>query len=168
MGDYKGHVLSIRIASAAGILSVASVFLATSVYHLFFAFLLSICNIHNCHYILASVHDQRIDISDACNRALADLTGIDYRQQQLDTESPITPVIIASDGKLISAAADPVQGHRQMRPVLNADDPLTPATVYSRKEIPPSGRPERRGPIIPKGGSTGRMNRHYLPLHHFP
>ena len=38
-----------------------------------------------------------IDISDACNRALAGLTGSEYHQQREEVPAP-PPVIIAKDG----------------------------------------------------------------------
>ena len=50
--------------------------------------------------IFSQAHEQGIDISDTCNRALADLLGIDYRQQQLDNVPVPPPVIIAKDGGL--------------------------------------------------------------------
>jgi hypothetical protein len=73
-----------------------------------------------------------LDISDECNRALADLMGIDYRQQQLQEAAVPQPVIIADAGGT---------GSRQLKkedlpavsPVINADDPRAAHTVKREK-----------------------------------
>lgn len=80
---------------------------------------------------------QGIDISDACNRALAGLTGIEYRRQQLEEVPPPPPVIIARDGSLPHAPG----GERKatalkLHPVINADDPAAPVSVGLAKNQP--------------------------------
>jgi len=94
--------------------------------------------------IFASVHEQGVNISDACNRALADLVGIDYHQQQLEEEAPLNPVIIARDTKTTRATPDPHPENMPLRPVLNADDPAAPATVLQQKKDPPARHREKR------------------------
>jgi hypothetical protein len=74
-----------------------------------------------------------IDISDACNRALAGLTGSEYNQQREEVPAP-PPVIIAKDG-----ASPHIHGEikrtpeQKLHPVINADDPAAPATVVQAK-----------------------------------
>lgn len=84
--------------------------------------------------------EQGIDISDACNRALAGLTGIDYRQQR-EAAQPAAPVIIARDGSL----PHPQKEHKSLpspvlHPVINADDPTAASKVVKAKKsvtVPP-------------------------------
>jgi len=97
--------------------------------------------------IFASVHEHGINISDECNRALADLVGIDYPQQQLPEETPINPVIIARDGKTARATPDPDLENRPLRPVLNADDPTTPAAVLQQKKDHPARHIDKKSAV---------------------
>jgi len=75
-----------------------------------------------------------IDIGDACNRALASLTGTDYLRQTMDEVPAPPPVIIAKDG-----AAPHLSGELQkvplkkIHPVINADDPAAPVKVVQAK-----------------------------------
>jgi hypothetical protein len=75
-----------------------------------------------------------IDIGDACNRALASLTGSEYNKRQRD-EVPSPPrVIIAKDGSSPHAPGEPKKGPSQnLHPVINADDPAAPARVVQAK-----------------------------------
>jgi hypothetical protein len=90
--------------------------------------------------------DKGIDISDACNRVLAEVTGIDYKQQQLEAAQPAAPVIIAHNGSLPHAPGDqkniplPV-----LHPVINADDPTAPSKVVKAKK--PAKRPVPATPV---------------------
>jgi hypothetical protein len=78
--------------------------------------------------------EQGINISDACNRALASLTGNEYQLQQLEEAATPPPVIIAKNG-----ASPHPQGEinkavpRKLHPVINADDPTAPAKVVQAK-----------------------------------
>jgi hypothetical protein len=85
---------------------------------------------------------QGIDISDACNRALAVLTGIDYRRLQREESPAPPPVIIARDGSLPNArgGVKKVTAQKQ-HPVINADDPAAPATVILAKVQPAKKSP---------------------------
>ena len=92
---------------------------------------------------------QGIDISDACNRALAAMTGIAYATQQPGKGQPPAPVIIARDG---SSASSPDR-HTDapspaLHPVINADDPSAPAKVA--KATMPVKRPRTVLPDVPK------------------
>lgn len=87
--------------------------------------------------------EEKIDISDTCNSALAGLLGIDYRQQRLDDVPVAAPVIVAKDG------AAPVPGvHGRPRaapqpPVINADDPKAAGVIAKgRKQGPKKPVPE--------------------------
>jgi hypothetical protein len=86
--------------------------------------------------IFEQAQKQGLDISDTCNRALADMLGIDYRQQRLDDVPVPPPVIIAKDGGLpvpvppVKASPGP---HRP--PVINADDPTAAGAIaHSRRQ----------------------------------
>jgi outer membrane biosynthesis protein TonB len=88
-----------------------------------------------------------IDISDACNRALAGLTGSEYNQQREEVSAP-PPVIIAKDG-----ASPHIQGEikispaLKLHPVINADDPAAPATVVQAKTPVKKAPPEPPAPV---------------------
>jgi hypothetical protein len=71
---------------------------------------------------------QGIDISDACNRALAGLTGVAYN----GPERPAPPVIIAREGAVPQAHAG-AKKTTAVKPVINADDPAAPAAVIRAK-----------------------------------
>jgi hypothetical protein len=79
---------------------------------------------------------QKINISEACNQALAGRVGIDFRQQKIPEGAVTEPVIIAQN----EAPAIPV--HIPLKPgppaaaaIINADDPLAAKTIKS-KNIP--------------------------------
>jgi hypothetical protein len=77
---------------------------------------------------------QGIDISDACNRALAGLLGSKYHRQQLEEVPAPPPVIIAKDGASPHASGDSEKVPSQkLHPVINADDPAAPAKVVQAK-----------------------------------
>jgi len=78
--------------------------------------------------------EQGIDISDACNRALASLTGSDYHRQNLEEIPAPPPVIIAKDGASPHPPGELQKGpSKKMHPVINADDPAAPAKVVQAK-----------------------------------
>jgi hypothetical protein len=104
--------------------------------------------------ILKKAQELGINISDECNRALADITGIDYRQQQLSDAAPPKPVIIAPD------AAPAVQKDRlqkqdtpRLPPVINADDPSAPAKVIRAQRSRPA-KPATEGQVPPSPPHT--------------
>ncbi len=74
-----------------------------------------------------------IDISDACNQALAGLTGCEFYPQR-EKPVPPPPVIIARAGSTPLPPKDigssPVEN---LPPVINADDPASPARVVQEK-----------------------------------
>lgn len=99
--------------------------------------------------------ERGIDISDACNRALADLTGTEYQTKQ--QKAPATPpVIIARDGASPHISPEPKKAPLQkMPPVINADDPAAPARVVqakarSQKRTPDEIPPKVHVPASPK------------------
>jgi hypothetical protein len=71
--------------------------------------------------IVDRAHEKGIDISNECNRALADMLGIDYRQQLLDDRSGPEPVVIAAESSC-GEAVNPLLA-TPLHPVINADDP---------------------------------------------
>ena len=78
--------------------------------------------------------DRGIDISDACNRALADLTGTAYSPKVPEEKPAPPPVIIAKDGA-IPRIPEKLQTipSGNLHPVINADDPAAPAKVVRGK-----------------------------------
>jgi hypothetical protein len=78
--------------------------------------------------------ERGIDISDACNRALATLTGSEYNRQQREEIPAPPPVIIAKDGSSPHTSEEPKKGTSpKLHPVINADDPAAPAKVVQAK-----------------------------------
>jgi hypothetical protein len=86
--------------------------------------------------IFARAEEEGIDLSSECNRALAGLLGIDYRQQKIPQNAPVTPVIIAKEPAGRAGGSGDGGRKKPLRPVLNADDPLTPAHVLKLKIEP--------------------------------
>jgi len=77
---------------------------------------------------------REIDISDACNRALASLTGNEYHSQERDEVPAPPPVIIAKDGSSPHVNGEPKKvPSPKLHPVINADDPAAPARVVQAK-----------------------------------
>lgn len=75
-----------------------------------------------------------IDVSDACNRALASLTGTGYPGTHPDTGPALPPVIIAGNGGSPQPAAREKKiVSRKANPVINADDPAAPAKLADAK-----------------------------------
>lgn len=80
--------------------------------------------------IYRQARERGINISDACNRALAEATGMEYRQKQLESVQPPAPVIIARDGSLPPAPGDKKdRPSPALHPVINADDPAAAENV---------------------------------------
>jgi hypothetical protein len=78
--------------------------------------------------------ERGIDISDACNRALATLTGSGYDRQQLEEIPAPPPVIIAKNGSSPHTSEEPKKGTSpKLHPVINADDPAALAKVVQAK-----------------------------------
>ncbi len=78
--------------------------------------------------------EQGININDACNRALAGLTGNEYHQQQREETSTPPPVIIAKNGAPPHSHGEREKAaSRILHPVINADDPTAPAKVVQAK-----------------------------------
>ncbi len=67
--------------------------------------------------IMVKAAEMNLNISNACNRALADLTGIDF-------PTDLLPPPVAQNGMTPGAAAPiPKSRTRVLHPVINADDP---------------------------------------------
>jgi hypothetical protein len=86
--------------------------------------------------IFSLARKKGLNISHECNQALADRLGLDYRQQQLPSETITEPVIIASEQKPGHATGSLSPQVMTLPPVLNADDPKTPARVLLQKKEP--------------------------------
>jgi hypothetical protein len=92
--------------------------------------------------ILERARQQKIDVSEACNRALAERLGIDYRQQKIPDGIILEPVIIAANGKpVLPDPVSPEPGVLAVPAIINADDPHAVKTLKSRH--PPKVKPER-------------------------
>ncbi|MDO9324727.1 MAG: hypothetical protein Q7T80_07180 [Methanoregula sp.] len=99
--------------------------------------------------IFTKAHEQGIDISHVCNKALADLLGLNFREQNIDDVPVPRPVIIAQNSppaerKEHTPAAHPA-GHF---PVINADDPAASQTVRSAKRQAKSEPPLNKVDVV--------------------
>jgi hypothetical protein len=79
-----------------------------------------------------------LDISNECNLALANQTGIDYRQQHLSNRVIADPVILDADTQTKelkrTSRKTPLP---DIHPVINADDPTAITKVMKAKQRPP-------------------------------
>jgi hypothetical protein len=90
--------------------------------------------------ILESARAHKTDINGICNQALADLLGIDLRQQPIGLLPEPVPVMVAPD----ASPATPVKSAQEPRiplhPVINADDPAAVKKVIQAKKTPPAAK----------------------------
>jgi len=94
--------------------------------------------------IFARAQEEEIDISSECNRTLADRLGIDYGQQEIPLNAPVTPVIIAKEPAGHAERAGDGRRKKPLRPVLNAEDPAMPARLLELKREPaPAASPPK-------------------------
>ncbi len=97
--------------------------------------------------IFTKAHEQGIDISDICNKALAGILGMDYRQHHVDDALVTRPVIIAQNAPPAEENIHTPGGHPAHltghTPVINADDPAASLTVRSAKRLPRSQPPHK-------------------------
>jgi hypothetical protein len=112
--------------------------------------------------ILEQTRQQKIDISEVVNRALAERLGIDFLQQKIPEGIIAEPVIIASNEAPALPDQVPVKpGAPATAAIINADDPLAANTIKSRhiqkeksaREIPPPGpvpapAPKKEAPLL--------------------
>lgn len=79
-----------------------------------------------------------LDISNECNKALANLVGIDYRQQQITGQAISDPVILDADTQVkgLKRTSQKTQAP-DIHPVINADDPTAVTKVMKAKRQPP-------------------------------
>jgi hypothetical protein len=89
--------------------------------------------------IIAAAEREHLDISDACNRALAGQLGIDYHPGKKTVPEKASRVIIAPDAQLADRAARAPAAP----PVINAEDPSVPGKVLKEKK-------ERKAPSVTK------------------
>ncbi len=81
--------------------------------------------------------ERGIDIGEACNQALAILTGTMYPAPQGGMEKDLLPVIIAKDGTV--PVLPKKKAGRRMQPVINADDPAAPSRIAEITTVPQEG-----------------------------
>lgn len=90
---------------------------------------------------------QKINISEAVNRALAERLGIDFRQQKIPEGTVAEPVIIAPNEAPALPGQVPVKpGTPTATPIINADDPQAAKTIKSRHL--PIEKPARNEPAL--------------------
>jgi hypothetical protein len=89
--------------------------------------------------IFAAAEREHLDISDACNRALAGQLGIDYHPAKKTAPEKTSRVIIAQD----TAPGDRAARAPAAPPVINAEDPTVPGKVMKEKK-------ERKAPSVTK------------------
>jgi hypothetical protein len=98
--------------------------------------------------IFEEVRQQKIDINDICNQALAEKLGIDYRQQKIPEGNIPEPVFIAPNAAPASTAHIPAKpGVPPATAIINADDPHAAKAVKSRTL--PKEKPARELPAAP-------------------
>ncbi len=107
--------------------------------------------------ILEQARQQKIDISEAVNRALAERLGIDYRQQKIPEGVIAEPVIIASN------EAPALPDHVPAKPgapasaaIINADDPLAAKTIKTRQLVKEKPAPKGSGTSSCAGSCSGK------------
>jgi hypothetical protein len=89
--------------------------------------------------IIAAAEREHLDISDACNRALAGQLGIDYQPVRKIVPEGASRVIVAQD----AAPRDRAARAPAAPPVINAEDPSVPGKVLKEKK-------ERKAPSVTK------------------
>jgi hypothetical protein len=89
--------------------------------------------------IIAAAEREHLDISDACNRALAGQLGIEYPPAKKTVPEKTSLVIIAPDAQ----PADRAARAPAAPPVINAEDPTVPGKVLREKK-------ERKAPAAIK------------------
>jgi hypothetical protein len=106
--------------------------------------------------IYAQAEERHIDISDACNRALASLLNIEYRRPHAPPSAD-EPAIIVPAGAVPERTNPQVlkAPARVLPPVINAEDPTVPAKVLRERKRPaspvlPAGVPSPSAPKIPQ------------------
>jgi hypothetical protein len=99
--------------------------------------------------IFSLAQTRGLNLSHECNQALADRLGLDYHQQQLPSETIAEPVIIAAEEKPGPAPRFSPPKEQILPPVLNADDPKTPAKVLLQKKEPTARIPHQKRDIAP-------------------
>lgn len=90
--------------------------------------------------IVLKANEMNLDISTACNRALADLTGIDFLQERL------TPLVTAHRSAHGAADAGTRSRVRVLHPVINADDPTAVEKLMKTKQ-PHEEKPVPETPV---------------------
>ena len=122
--------------------------------------------------ILDQAYQQKIDISETCNRALAERLGIDYRQQKIPEGIVPEPVIIAANGKpVLSNHGQAKPGESEVPAIINADDPQAAKTIKSR-HLPKVRNANGTARLLPRKKRPGpSIHRHPLQenqknLHH--
>ena len=115
--------------------------------------------------ILEQAHLRKINISEACNHALAERLGIDFRQQKIPEGAVTEPVIIAPNKAPVLPGHIPVKpGAPAATAIINADDPLAAKTIKSKnlpKEKPARDVPSPDSMPVPAPASEKEA----IPLH---
>jgi len=109
--------------------------------------------------IFIKTNEAGLDISDICNRALADLVSVDYCQQQIGRQPVPPPVIIAAESPVAGTRGDaPKISPVSRAPVINADDPSAAAkAMRSKRQRTVKSAPEVPDPPIPDAGKDARQ-----------
>lgn len=105
--------------------------------------------------------DMHLDISDECNRALAAILGIDFTSEPEKAVAAPPPVAIAGIPAAGQGSEKKATARRiKVSPVMNAEDPMAPATVLREKKEaampkpraahPPPAAPAQEVPAAPE------------------
>ncbi len=104
--------------------------------------------------IFARANEAGVDIHNACNRALADLVGIDYRQQKIEGLPVTPPVIIAAERPVAGTRGETPKITPEGRPpVINADDPSAVVKAMAKRRTAVKPVPEVP---VPSGSAAGK------------
>ncbi|MFA5221095.1 MAG: hypothetical protein WC391_02270 [Methanoregula sp.] len=95
--------------------------------------------------IFDKVTDLHLDIRDECNRALAKIAGIDYSATIPAGVTPEKPAQHTSDKE----AGTTSQKSAPLRPVMNAEDPRSPAQILRDKKEAAHQKPQAREKSAP-------------------
>ena len=115
--------------------------------------------------ILEQARQQKIDVSEACNRTLAERLGIDFRQQKIPDGIVLEPVIIAANGKpVLPDPVSPEPGVLAVPAIINADDPKAAKALKSQHPAKSKTCTGRTG-TCPSAASCYRKKRSYPSVH---
>lgn len=118
--------------------------------------------------IFLKAGEMGLDISNACNMALADLLGIDYQQQKLTGRATSDLAILDADTHIKEPKRTSQKTQApDIHPVINADDPSAIAKVLKAKRQSLI-KPVKEIHVLKDSSSQEKMVAHSLPAKENP